>query len=170
MIITINNNNHHSGFGGFIAQTIVLTLAAILAAYCLPGVHIDTIWTAIITSVVIALLNRFLKPILVLLTLPLAALSLGLFLFVINAAIIMIASAIVPSFHVDNFGYALLFSLLLTLFNFLLELPNSISKHRHDKNSDSENVHFVPYEEVSESDDDGSFTPCEEIKEDEHPE
>lgn len=150
MKIVIGNSNHR-GFWGFVAQTIVLTLAVIIAAKLMPGVEIGNIWTAVLTGLVIALLNRFLRPVLVFLTLPFTAITLGLFLFVINAVIILLASVIVPGFKVDGFGNALLFSLLLTVLNFLLELPNRIKKHSDDNSVQQptdDNDEFTPYEEV----------------------
>ena len=150
MKIVIGNSTHR-GFWGFVAQTIVLTLAVIIAAKLMPGVSMNNLWTALLTGVVIALLNRFVRPILVFLTLPFTAITLGLFLFVINAVIILLAGAIVPGFTVEGFGTALLFSLLLTLLNFLLELPNRLKKHPDNQTIDKptdENDEFTPYEEI----------------------
>ena len=150
MRIVIGDSNHR-GFWGFVAQTIVLTLAVIIAAKLMPGVSMNNVWTALLTGLVIALLNRFLRPVLIFLTLPFTAITLGLFLFVINAVIILLAGAIVPGFTVEGFGTALLFSLLLTLINFLLELPNRLKKHPDNQNIDKpsdENGEFTPYEEV----------------------
>lgn len=150
MKIVIGDSNHR-GFWGFVAQTIILTLAVIIAAKLMPGVSMNNVWTALLTGLVIALLNRFLRPVLIFLTLPFTAITLGLFLFVINAVIILLAGAIVPGFTVEGFGTALLFSLLLTLINFLLELPNRLKKHPDNQNIDKpsdENDEFTPYEEV----------------------
>jgi len=150
MRIVIGDSNHR-GFWGFVAQTIVLTLAVIIAAKLMPGVSMNNVWTALLTGLVIALLNRFLRPVLIFLTLPFTAIKLGLFLFVINAVIILLAGAIVPGFTVEGFGTALLFSLLLTLLNFLLELPNRLKKHPDNQNINKpsdENDEFTPYEEV----------------------
>ena len=150
MKIVIGDINHR-GFWGFVAQTIIHTLAVIIAAKLMPGVSMNNVWTALLTGLVIALLNRFLRPVLIFLTLPFTAITLGLFLFVINAVIILLAGAIVPGFTVEGFGTALLFSLLLTLINFLLELPNRLKKHPDNQNIDKpsdENDEFTPYEEV----------------------
>ena len=147
MKIVIGDSNHR-GFWGFVAQTIVLTLAVIIAAKLMPGVSMNNVWTALLTGLVIALLNRFL---LIFLTLPFTAITLGLFLFVINAVIILLAGAIVPGFTVEGFGTALLFSLLLTLLNFLLDLPNRIKKQPDDQSLNhpsDDNDQYTPYEEV----------------------
>ncbi len=77
-------------------------------------------WTAVIVALILGLLNAFLKPILVILTLPINLLTLGLFTLVINAALIMLASSFVEGFAVAGFWTALLFSLIVSLFNYLL--------------------------------------------------
>ena len=147
----------YSGKFGFIAQTVVMTLAIILAAYILPGVHINSVGAAIITAIVIALLNSFIRPILIVITLPFTVLTMGLFLLIINAVIILLASGLVSSFHVNGFWSALLFSLLLTLFNYLLEIPNRITRRPSYQHPDSEqpDLHvdtdeegFSPYEVI----------------------
>lgn len=157
MKITIQNNNMHSGKYGFLTRVIVMTLATILAAYLLPGVHVESIWAAIITAIVISLLNNFIRPILIVLTLPFTIMSMGLFLLIINAVIIMLASGLVNKFHVDTFWSALLFSLLLTIFNYLLELPNKImSKQQFKENGQNQSqMHrdvdeeYTDYEDVN---------------------
>ena len=99
----------------FIAQLIVSALAVIVSSMILPGVHVDNALIAIIVAAVLAFLNTIVKPVLVILTIPITMFTLGFFLLVINAFIIMLAAKIVDGFHVDGFWYALLFSLLLSL-------------------------------------------------------
>ena len=99
----------------FIAQLIVSALAVIVSSMILPGVHVDNALTAIIVAAVLAFLNTILKPVLVILTIPITLFTLGIFLLVINAFIILLASKIVDGFHVSGFWIALLFSLLLSL-------------------------------------------------------
>jgi putative membrane protein len=86
----------------------------------LSGIHIDTFWTALLLAVVLAILNALLKPILIILTLPITILTLGLFLFVINAGIVLLTARFVDGFRVDGFGWALLFSLLLSILTSIL--------------------------------------------------
>jgi len=83
-------------------------------------VHIKNFWAAIILAVVLAILNAIVKPILIILTLPLTLVTLGLFLFVINAGIILIADNFIDGFNVDGFWWALLFSLLLSIVTSIL--------------------------------------------------
>lgn len=81
----------------------------------MTGVHVSKFTTALIVAVVLGLLNIFIKPILVILTLPVTFITLGLFLLVINAVIILLCDNIVGGFSVDSFFTALLFSIVLSL-------------------------------------------------------
>jgi putative membrane protein len=108
----------------FIMRIIVTSVVAFGLSYILSGVHIDTFWTAIILSIVLAVLNAIVKPILVLLTFPITLVTLGLFLLVINAIIIKIADSLLKHFSVDSFWWALLFSLLLSIVTSLLYKEN----------------------------------------------
>lgn len=105
---------------GILVQLIVGALAVFITAYILPGVALDSYITAIIVAALIALLNITIKPILILLTIPITVVTLGLFLLVINALIILIAAELIPGFAVDGFWWALLFSFILSLINSLL--------------------------------------------------
>ena len=106
----------------FIAKTLITAVAVILASYVMhTGVRVDRFLTALLVALVLSLLNFFVKPLLVLITLPITVLTLGLFLFVINAIIILLAGKLVSGFHVDSLWQALLFSLLLSLFTYVLE-------------------------------------------------
>jgi putative membrane protein len=102
-------------------KILVNSLAVIITAYLLPGVHVDGMLTAIIVAVVLAILNTFLKPLLILLTLPITIFTLGIFLLVINALIILLASRVVSGFVVDGFWWALLFSVVLSIINGIFE-------------------------------------------------
>ena len=104
----------------FLLRIVVTAVVAFALSSVLPGIHIDTFWTAIVLSLVLAVLNFLLKPILIILTLPITILTFGFFLFIINALIVLLASKFVNGFHVDGFGWALLFSLLLSLLTSIL--------------------------------------------------
>ena len=86
----------------------------------LPGVHVDSYTTAIVFAIVLGLLNIFLKPLLILLTLPLTIITFGLFLLVVNTITVLVASDWVKGFKIDSFGDGLLFSLVLSLITSLL--------------------------------------------------
>jgi putative membrane protein len=99
-----------------ILKFLLSAVAVLILEYILkPHITVDSITTALILAVVLSLLYGLLKPILVILTLPITIITLGLFLLVINALIIMIASKLISGFHVDGFWWAMLFSILLSI-------------------------------------------------------
>ena len=104
----------------FILRLLLTAIAVVILANVLPGVSVDSYWTAIIVALVLALLNFTVKPLLVLLTLPVTVLTLGLFLLVINAIIIFIADGFISGFDVDGWFIAVIFSLLLSLLQSIL--------------------------------------------------
>ena len=104
----------------FLIRILISALVAYGLTHILDGIHIDKFTTALVLAVVLALLNAIVKPILVILTLPITIITLGLFLFVINALIIMLGSRLVDGFRVDGFWWALLFSILLSLVSSVL--------------------------------------------------
>jgi putative membrane protein len=96
---------------------ILSSVAVFVAANVLPGVHIDGFGTALILAVVLGIINAFIRPLLLLLTLPISILTLGLFSLFIIAFCVMLASWIVPGFHVDGWLWALVFAIGLALIN-----------------------------------------------------
>ena len=107
----------------FIIQLIISTLAVLITAYLLPGVEIvdNNFFTAVIVAAVLSFLNAVVKPIMVVLTIPITLVTLGFFLLAINAFIVMLASRIVDGFHVRGFWWALLFSFILSMVTSILE-------------------------------------------------
>ncbi len=99
-----------------ITHWLVSTIAILIAAYLLPGVEV-TLVGALVLAVVLAILNLFIKPILILLTLPINIVTLGLFSLVINALLVLLADKIVPGFAISGFWIAVLFSIVLSLIN-----------------------------------------------------
>ncbi|HEX6192722.1 MAG TPA: phage holin family protein [Chitinophagaceae bacterium] len=99
----------------FLLKILIIAGVSFGLANILGGVHVTDFWTALVFAVVLAILNVIAKPILILLTLPVTLITLGLFLFVINALIVLLASKFVEGFSIDNFWWGLLFSLLLSL-------------------------------------------------------
>ncbi|MBA2328844.1 MAG: phage holin family protein [Flavisolibacter sp.] len=106
---------------GLLLRIIIIAVAAYLAARLLPGVTISDATTSVLVALVLALLNAFVKPILIALTLPITILTLGLFLLVINIIIIYLAAYIVPGFSVDGVLSALLFSLIVAVITYILD-------------------------------------------------
>jgi putative membrane protein len=99
----------------FIVRLLLSALAVIITSYLLPGVHVADFIDALIVAALLALFNATLKPILIILTIPITVITLGLFLLVINALLIILADVVVTGFNVDGFLWALAFSLILSL-------------------------------------------------------
>ncbi|EAR14419.2 hypothetical protein RB2501_03305 [Robiginitalea biformata HTCC2501] len=121
----------------FILRLLLSALAVVILSKILPGVSVASYGIAILVAVVLSLLNFIVKPLLIILTLPVTILTLGLFLLIINALIILMADGLITGFAVDGIWWALLFSLLLSilqslLFSFLKEEKN---KHQQLKYS-----------------------------------
>lgn len=94
---------------------LVMAVAMLLLSRVLPGFQVDGIGPAIWAALILALLNAIVRPVLFVLTLPLTVLTLGLFLFVLNAIVLSLAAALVPGFRILGFGTTLLASVLLGL-------------------------------------------------------
>lgn len=110
---------------GFLINWLVSGLAIVIAAYLLPGIKLTGFFAALVTALVLGLINAVIKPVLLLLTLPINIMTLGLFTLVINALLILLTSKIVPGFQVDGFWWAVAFSVVLTLVNFGLSIFKS---------------------------------------------
>ncbi len=104
----------------FLLSWLLSALAIVITAYLLPGVELAGFFAALVTALILGLINAFLRPLLVLLTLPLTILTLGLFTLVINAVLILLAAAVVPGFAVHGFWWAFVFGLVLAVINFAL--------------------------------------------------
>jgi putative membrane protein len=105
---------------GFIIKVLITAVAVYVAAWLLPGVTITDVRTTIIVALVLALLNTFIKPILIILTIPITIMTLGLFLLVINALMVKWAASLVSGFQVDGWWSALLVSLIVTVVSYIL--------------------------------------------------
>jgi len=107
----------------FILKLIISALAVLISAFLLPGISIEgnSILTAIIVAAVLAFLNAVVKPIMIILTIPVTVFTFGLFLLVINALMILLTAKLVDGFYVKGFWYALLFSLVLSLVTSVME-------------------------------------------------
>jgi putative membrane protein len=103
-----------------LASLILSTIAVFVAARVLPGVTLDGFATAIVVAVVLGSVNAVLRPVLLILTLPINILTLGLFTFVIIGGLVMLVSWLVPGFQVAGFGWALVFAFMLWAINAFL--------------------------------------------------
>lgn len=97
-----------------------MALSVYVAAYIIPGVKIDSITSLLVVSLVLGAVNAFVKPILVLLTLPLTIVTLGIFLLILNGALVLFVGSIVPGFHVQSLISAVLFSIVVSIVSSLL--------------------------------------------------
>lgn len=105
---------------GLFVRWLMLTVAIMAAAYLLPGVKVTGFFSAFFAAAILGVLNALLRPLLLLLTLPLNILSLGLFTFVINALILMMASGVITGFQIAGFWSAVFGSLIIGLVSWLL--------------------------------------------------
>jgi putative membrane protein len=102
-------------------RLVISTLAVFVAAYVLPGITLEGgFTTALVVAIVLGLVNTFIRPILLVLTIPLNILTLGLFTFVIMALMVMLVSALVPGFVVDGFWWAMAFAIIFSLINAII--------------------------------------------------
>lgn len=106
---------------GFLLKLVLTALAVIVTSSVLPGVSIENAWTALIVAAVLSFLNAIVKPLMVLLTIPITILSLGFFLLIINAFMIILTDKIVDGFEVNSFLTAFIFSIVLSLVNWVFE-------------------------------------------------
>jgi putative membrane protein len=104
----------------FLLHLVLTAVALLVVAHFVTGVNVEGIGSALIAALILGLVNAFVRPVMVLLTFPLTLLTLGLFLFVVNALMLWLASVLVPGFDITGFGSAFLGSLLLTLLNVLI--------------------------------------------------
>ncbi|WKZ24636.1 MAG: phage holin family protein [Patescibacteria group bacterium] len=109
---------------------LIATVGIMLIGYFLPTVTVSGLWAALWAALFLGLVNAVLRPILVLLTLPINILTLGLFTFVINALLIMLVSSVVQGFTVEGFWTAVLFSIILSVFSYAL---NTLFKGAKEK-------------------------------------
>ena len=107
----------------FLTQILISTLAVLITAYILPGVEVknNNFFSALLVALAIAFLNSFVKPVLILFTIPITFFTLGIFLLVINTLIILLADYMVSDFSVDGFWPALWFSIVLSFINSFFE-------------------------------------------------
>ena len=103
-----------------IIKMLLATVAVFVSAYIIPGVTVDTYLTAFIVAIVLGVLNTFIKPILVILTLPVTILTLGIFYLLINALMVILTASLVNGFQVESVIAALLFGISVSVINSFL--------------------------------------------------
>ncbi len=103
-----------------ILKLLLNAVAVVVLAKILNGVSVDSYTTAIIVAVVLSILNLLVKPVLIIFTLPITIMTLGLFLLVVNALIILLADKLIDGFYVSGIWTAILFSILLSILQSIL--------------------------------------------------
>jgi putative membrane protein len=103
-----------------LAEWTIKTLVLLTTSYLIPGFRIDSYITAFVVAAVLGILNLLIKPLLIFFTLPFTIITFGLFIFVVNAIVLLIASSIVPGFHIDSFVTALFSAIVITIISSLL--------------------------------------------------
>jgi putative membrane protein len=127
-----NETNNKTGWKRFIQSWLINTLAVLVAVNVLKGIQFTdkSLLTPFLTSLVLGILNAFIRPIMMLMALPLLIFTLGLFTLVINALLLMLVAAILPQFEVDSFWWALLGSLLISIISLALNTLTGVSRAR----------------------------------------
>lgn len=105
---------------GMIGTLLINTLSIFAVSYILSGIHVDSIMTALVLAIIMAVLNITVRPLLVIITIPLTLLTFGLFLLVVNVLVLYVAEMLIGGFSIDGFWWALLFSVLVTFVNGVL--------------------------------------------------
>lgn len=100
-----------------IIHWMLRALVIMIAAHVLPGIRVDSLFISLVVALFLGFLNTFIRPVLIIISLPLQLVTLGLFTIVINAAIILLVSNVVDGFHVRGFWYAVLFSFVVAILN-----------------------------------------------------
>lgn len=119
--------------GRFFARTIATALAVLFAAWILKGVKVDNTITALIVAICLGLLNTFVKPLLVLLTIPITVFTLGLFLLVINIIIVLLVDDWISGFSVSSWFTALVFSFIVSFVASLIEKLIGVPKDDEER-------------------------------------
>ncbi len=105
---------------GILIRWLVLTVAVVVTSYLIDGIRVSGFFSAFFAAAMLGILNAFFRPILVILTLPINILTLGLFTFVINAVLLLMASGMIPGFGVSGFWSAFFGALLISLVSWIL--------------------------------------------------
>ncbi|MBP6940882.1 MAG: phage holin family protein [Syntrophorhabdaceae bacterium] len=103
-----------------ILKWLLMAASVAVAAYLIPGVMVKSFFSALFVALFLGIVNTLIRPVLILITLPINIITLGLFTFVINAALVLLASSVIKGFEVSGFWTAMLFSVVLSVVNYVL--------------------------------------------------
>lgn len=110
----------YNEFMGILVSLLLNTLAIIITAYVVPGIRVESFLSALLASIVLGIINTFIKPVLIFLTLPLTIITLGLFLFIVNAIVLRVTTLFVPGFMVDGWLPAIIGAIVLSIVSTVL--------------------------------------------------
>jgi putative membrane protein len=122
-----------------IIRLLIYTCAVLITAWLLPGISVENFTTAIMVAISLAILNTFIRPVLIWLTIPVTIVTLGFFLLVINALIIVLVGKVIPGFHVEGFWWALLFSVILSIIAAIFGTSSTTIVRRNEYEKPSDN-------------------------------
>jgi putative membrane protein len=105
---------------GIVIRWLILTAAILLTAYILKGIQVDGFFSALAAAAILSILNAIFRPVLIILTLPINILTLGLFTFIINGLLLMMASCAIPGFDISGFWSAFFGSIIISIVSWLL--------------------------------------------------
>lgn len=114
-----------------LTRWLIITVAILLASWLVPGIRVESVWTAIFAAAVLGLINLFIKPVVIILTLPLNILTLGIFTFFINAFLLQLVAYMIRGFEVKGFIAAFLGALIISIVSWL---TNQFIVHRKREN------------------------------------
>ncbi|MDR0971987.1 MAG: phage holin family protein [Bacteroidales bacterium] len=140
--INFSNDNPPINSARFWIKVLIMSISIIITCYISNTASVDNFFDAVLASVIISLLSCFVKPLLTLLSVPLIVFTFGFFNLVINAIIILMTAYFVKGFDVYGFWNAILFSIIITIISFILDLPLRIQRFKQTTGMDFRNKKF----------------------------
>ena len=132
---------------------LVITVAILLASTILSGIHVASLTTAIIAAAILGIMNTFLRPVLLILTLPLTLLTLGIFAFVLNAFMLLLVAYFVPGFEIDGFFWAFMGALIISIVSWIANRFIDTSNNTPPNTSSMNNRQKDEYIDLEQGDD-----------------
>ena len=136
-----------------LTRWLVITAGILLASSILNGIHIDSLTTAIVAAAILGVINVFLRPVLLILTLPLTILTLGVFAFVLNALMVLLVAYFVPGFDVDGFFWAFLCALIISIVSWIANRFINKSSNKPQNKPPMNNRQKTEYIDLEQGDD-----------------
>jgi len=112
--------NYDAAMSAFLIRWLVTTVAVFVATKIVPGIHCEPVQSLLLASLLLGIINAFVRPVLMLLSLPFIIVTMGLFIFVVNALLILLVSKLIPGFSVDGFWSAFFGAIIISFVSWLL--------------------------------------------------